>query len=97
VTRSIYHSPAWAAVRKRVLARDGHQCQIGYQGCKGHANAVDHIVELLDGGAPFEMTNLQAACVPCNTRKMQATKKARLRRLTVQRRPWVTSPELREW
>ena len=51
---------------------------------------MDHIVELLDGGAPFEPSNPQAACVPCNTRKMQAAKKARPRRY-IPRREWGPS------
>jgi 5-methylcytosine-specific restriction protein A len=88
VTRSIYHSPAWSAVRKRVLARDGGMCQIRYRGCRVVANSVDHIVELLDGGSRFDMSNLQAACVPCNTRKMHAAKKARERRYSTERREW---------
>ena len=87
MTKSIYHSKAWVAVRKRVLARDGNDCQIRFRGCLGRANSVDHIVELLDGGAPFDPSNLQASCVPCNTRKMQATKKARSRRY-IPRREW---------
>ena len=63
----IYDSPAWRWTRKAVLARDGFRCQVGHDGCTGTATAVDHIVSLNAGGAPFDLDNLRATCTACNT------------------------------
>lgn len=65
----IYHTRAWYAVRLMTLVRDGYRCQIGLPGCKGRANSADHIVELGQGGDPYDLGNLQAACMPCNISK----------------------------
>jgi 5-methylcytosine-specific restriction endonuclease McrA len=69
-----YNSMVWRNIRLRVLARDGYLCQIRLPGCHVRANTVDHIVELADGGAVYAMSNLQAACTPCNTSKSRAAK-----------------------
>jgi 5-methylcytosine-specific restriction endonuclease McrA len=89
VTSSVYRSRAWQAVRKRVLARDGYECQIRLPKCRGRATAVDHRVELEDGGAPFDLSNLQAACVSCNASKRNSSLAARANRARVQRRKWL--------
>lgn len=68
-TNPIYRTAAWRAVRRRVLDRDGRSCQIGLSGCLGVATAVDHVIELQDGGEPFAPENLVACCMPCNTAK----------------------------
>ena len=80
MTKRIYQSAAWRAVRRRVLERDGKVCQIRLPGCRGVATAVDHIVELDDGGAELDPGNLQAACVPCNTAKRNRRVAQRARR-----------------
>ena len=67
--RAVYHQPAWKRLRKFVLVRDGYLCKIGLPGCRGAATAVDHIVELADGGPALDARNLQAACVTCNSGK----------------------------
>lgn len=77
MTNPVYRDAQWARVRKIVLARDGGQCQIGWRGCLGVANSVDHIVELEDGGARYDVANCQAACVPCNTRKRNLSARRR--------------------
>lgn len=57
------------ARQDRVLARDGHRCQIRYEDiCLGHATTLDHIVALGLGGDDSD-ENCQAACPPCNQRK----------------------------
>lgn len=56
-------------MRRKVLERDGFECQIRLPGCGGRASHADHIVELQDGGAPFDLANLQAACGSCNVAK----------------------------
>lgn len=59
----------WQRVRKLVLDRDGHECQLRLRVCTKVATTVDHIVPLSAGGARLDMANLQAACRPCNTAK----------------------------
>ncbi len=65
----VYESMAWKRTRRRVLVRDGGRCQLGLEGCLGRASAVDHVTELFEGGAAFDMGNLVAACKPCNSKK----------------------------
>jgi len=65
-----YSTALWRyQVAPRVLLRDGYRCQIRLPGCLGRASSADHIVELADGGAPFDLRNLQAACMHCNLAK----------------------------
>jgi 5-methylcytosine-specific restriction protein A len=56
-------------LRQRVLARDGHTCQIKYPGiCIGHATIADHVLALGLGGQDTDDA-MQAACAPCHNRK----------------------------
>jgi 5-methylcytosine-specific restriction endonuclease McrA len=52
-------------VRARVLFRDGYACQLGYPGCTGRAEHVDHIVPVIRGGSD-DPENLRASCAACN-------------------------------
>jgi 5-methylcytosine-specific restriction protein A len=63
---------AWKQMRVRVLERDGYRCQLRYPGCKGAADTADHTLELWEGGAALDESNLVAACRPCNSRKHMA-------------------------
>jgi 5-methylcytosine-specific restriction enzyme A len=60
----IYASPEHKAWRRAVINRAGGTCQ--HPGCiKGypeHRLHADHIVELRDGGEPFDPANGQALC-----------------------------------
>lgn len=84
-----YRTAAWKAVRRAVLDRDGYRCQLRLANCKGHANAVDHIIDWRDGGAVYDMTNLRASCIPCNTaqRNRRVAARARALRSTTPRAP----------
>jgi 5-methylcytosine-specific restriction endonuclease McrA len=89
VHQPVYDSTAWKLVRKSVLARDGFRCQIRLPGCLGRATAADHVVELEDGGSPYSLSNLQAACRPCNTAKRNRSLAKRARQLNpTQLRRW---------
>ena len=33
------------------------------------AKHVDHIVDIADGGAMYDLDNLQPLCIPCHSRK----------------------------
>lgn len=73
----------WRKVRPVVLERDGHRCQIRTAGvCTIVATTVDHIIER-DRGGTHELTNLRAACGPCNSAKgaeyVNAKRSGRLR------------------
>lgn len=65
----LYLTPQWRAARAAVLIRDEYTCKIC--GCELHGFdcTVDHIVPLAQGGDPFDMNNLQAACRSCNSAK----------------------------
>lgn len=57
---------AWRKVRALVLARDNYQCKVRGPRCTGHANHVDHIVTIANGGPRLDPTNLRASCATCN-------------------------------
>ncbi|WP_068274795.1 HNH endonuclease [Aldersonia kunmingensis] len=77
------------ARRKRVLARDGHRCQIRGPRCIGTANYCDHIRNVASFANPADAEtdeNCQAACKPCHDQKSagegvsaRATNRARLK------------------
>lgn len=69
MTKPEYADVAWRKVRRYVLARDSHTCQIRGPHCRVHADAVDHIVAISAGGARLDPANLQAACITCNSSK----------------------------
>lgn len=56
--------PAWQKIRLAVLERDHYICAY----CGNEANEADHITPVNAGGKD-EMSNLVAACKPCNGRK----------------------------
>ena len=57
-------------LRRRVLRRDGHTCQIGGPGCEVEATEVDHIVPVFEGGGN-ELGNLRSVCPACHAVKTQ--------------------------
>ena len=72
VADDIYSTPEYAAWRKIVIERSGGYCQDDE--CetphrKPSRLFADHIVELRDGGAPFDPANGKARCGSCHTRK----------------------------
>ena len=66
MTRRVYETRAWRAVRQQVLERDAYVCMIRGAKCTGVATQVDHITPLSEGGAPYDMANLRGACRACN-------------------------------
>lgn len=62
-----YGHPAWRQARAQTLERDGYECQLRLKGCTGKATQADHIIPVAEGGPPFELANLRAACEHCNT------------------------------
>ena len=62
----VYSGP-WQRIRREILARDSHTCQVNLPGCTRHATTVDHITPISWGGEWYDPANLRAACAPCNT------------------------------
>ena len=77
-----YEDPRWKPIRRAVLARDGHQCQLHLPGCRHRADTVDHITDWRDGGSWFGAENLRTACRPCNAgqRNVRVAARARAQR-----------------
>jgi 5-methylcytosine-specific restriction enzyme A len=86
-TRSsgVTNTAAWKRLRRTVLERDGHQCQVRGPACTGHATQVDHIINVANGGAELDPANCQAICTPCNARKASAEGAAARARRKAQR------------
>ncbi len=74
-------------IRPAVLERDGHQCQLRYEGCLGVATDVDHKKR----GDDHRLVNLQAACRRCHQRKSSSEGAAARPRLS---RPEEPHPAL---
>jgi 5-methylcytosine-specific restriction endonuclease McrA len=49
--------------------------------CDRAANEVDHVTPLRDGGAKYDLENLQALCKSCHSRKTAAEMNGRAPRL----------------
>ena len=56
---------AYKRVRLQVLARDNYTCRY----CQGHADTVDHVIALVNGGDPLDPENMASACRKCNSSK----------------------------
>ena len=69
----------WRKVRKAVLERDAHLCQIRSDGCTIRATEVDHIVPVLQGGSWYDTSNLRASCKSCNRRRVNSSASERWR------------------
>ena len=69
MARPTPYDAQWRTVRLTILERDDHTCQLNLEGCTHHADAVDHIVPLNEGGRRLDPDNLRAACTPCNSRR----------------------------
>jgi 5-methylcytosine-specific restriction enzyme A len=56
-----YGSKRWTVFAKKIKARDGHRCVVTGCPSKGKLFA-DHIIELEDGGDPWNPANVQTLC-----------------------------------
>ncbi|EHM01411.1 HNH endonuclease domain protein [Acetobacteraceae bacterium AT-5844] len=65
---------AWSAA---VIRRAGGVCQGSGCGRTGVRLFADHVIELRDGGAPFDPANGQALCGACHTRKTAEERRRR--------------------
>lgn len=72
--RGIYDSPEWKALRKEMTKAHPFCASCGRDKTRLY---VDHIVELKDGGAPYDKRNLTVLCGSCHTTKSNAEKRKR--------------------
>jgi hypothetical protein len=82
---AIYNSREFQAWRGRVIARAGARCEAtdahGNRCPKAypkHRVYADHIVELRDGGQPFEVANGQCLCASHHELKTHSARNQRL-------------------
>lgn len=74
VADPFYVSDAWKRLVRRIKRERGDRC------CRcgsGHRVAGDHIVEIRDGGARLDASNVQLLCAGCHNRKTAAARRAR--------------------
>ena len=80
-----YNAPEYQAWRARVVERAGYRCEAidhGHRCSKArpeHRMYADHIVELRDGGQPFDLNNGQCLCASHHEIKTIAARFRRLR------------------
>jgi 5-methylcytosine-specific restriction endonuclease McrA len=75
--QQIKHGWAWQALRRQVLARDGHTCQacLSYDPT-GETLQADHIVSR-EAGGPDTLENLRTLCLPCHRARTRAERSSR--------------------
>lgn len=59
----------WDSARSYVLLRDRYTCQVCGTRTRARSLDVDHIVEIADGGAALEYSNLRTVCRSCHREK----------------------------
>jgi 5-methylcytosine-specific restriction enzyme A len=72
-----YHTPEHRVWSAAVIKRAGGVCQGPGCGRSEVRLFADHIVELQDGGAPFDPANGQALCGSCHSRKTAQERRRR--------------------
>jgi 5-methylcytosine-specific restriction protein A len=82
-TDPFYLSPEWRAFIADIVRKRGKRCEDPHcQNPGGHPRRIfgDHIIELRDGGAPFDESNIRLLCGSCHTRKTIEARTQRMRR-----------------
>jgi 5-methylcytosine-specific restriction endonuclease McrA len=74
---AIYYTKQWKAVRAAALLRAEWQCEACGRELRDFDATVDHRIELAQGGAAFDLSNLQALCRSCNSAKGRAYQQGR--------------------
>ena len=91
--RSEVYRGRWQTIRKRILIRDNHQCQINLPGCTLDATTVDHITPIAWGGEWYDPSNLRAACTNCNSTLGALAKKHKPKPSTKTNKPANQPPQ----
>jgi len=75
-----YLTPEWRRLIATILNQRGPRCeQCGRTGTRLFG---DHIIELQDGGAPLDPSNIQMLCGSCHSHKTLAARAARFAQRT---------------
>lgn len=77
VVEPIYNTPQWRALIARLIKERGRRCE--KCGRTGTRIFGDHIIELKDGGEPFDEKNVQLLCGSHHTLKTNAVRAARMK------------------
>ena len=73
-----YLKPEWRSLMHRLIFERGRQCEnCGASGCRIYG---DHIIELQDGGAELDPSNVKLLCATCHGRKTATAARERMRR-----------------
>ncbi|MFA5897890.1 MAG: HNH endonuclease signature motif containing protein [Hyphomicrobium sp.] len=76
IADSLYTSREWRELVARIKRARGAWCVIC--GSK-HRLIGDHIIEIRDGGAPLDTSNVELLCFTCHQRKTAAARLKRAR------------------
>ena len=78
---AVYNTPRWRRIRRAVLDAAGWRCA----SCRGYGNEVHHKVRIVDGGEPWDRSNLTVRCRACHLDEHHPDPDARAwHRLTVE-------------
>lgn len=69
VVEHFYTTPQWKEARQAALERDNYTCTTPNCGRTETRMFVDHIIERKDGGADYDLSNLQVLCGKHHTLK----------------------------
>ena len=81
----LYATPEFRTWRAKVVARAGGRCEAvthGHRCSKAqpiHRMFADHVIEVKDGGAPFDVANGQCLCGPHHLMKTARSRRERVR------------------
>jgi 5-methylcytosine-specific restriction protein A len=78
-----YLSPEWKALMRQIIKVRGRRCEDQQHETKSPREGVrlygDHIIEIVDGGAKLDPSNVMLRCGPCHGRKTAIARTARSR------------------
>lgn len=78
--KHIYSSPQWRALRTQYIGLQPLCEHCTRRGIATPAHTVDHVKEIEDGGAVYDIDNLQSLCEPCHKIKTGEEKRRRNQR-----------------
>jgi 5-methylcytosine-specific restriction protein A len=76
----LYDTPAWRTLVRQLIAQRGRRCEDpAHDPSRSRSGQIygDHIIEILDGGAPLDPDNVMLRCPSCHTLKTARGRAAR--------------------
>lgn len=77
VADRLYSSKPWLGLMQSIRKERGSKCESC--GKAGVRLVGDHVVEIRDGGAALDRSNVQLLCWPCHTTKTNQARAARMK------------------